>query len=164
VPKKYALRRQHAPNVFEAFRQVVLLQDVPALAARMGLRPGTLYNKADAGDDSHNQPTLRDVVVVTEITGDLRVVEALAETFGRAVFDTTAHANTSDEDLLALLTRMGAEAGEFHAALARGLQERRFTLAALVAVRAEGMDLVAALMTLLHRLEGYVDADDQAAH
>lgn len=59
MPKNYALRRQHAPNVFEAFRQVVLLQDVPALAARMGLRPGTLYNKADAGDDPHKQPRLR---------------------------------------------------------------------------------------------------------
>jgi len=158
VPKRYALRRQHAPNVFEAFRQVVMLQDVHALAARMGLRPGTLYNKADAGDDSHNQPTLRDVMLVTEITGDTRVLEAMAEAFGRALFDAQAHANTSDEDLLALLTRMGAESGEFHAALARGLGERHFTPAALAAVRAEAMDLVAALMTLLHRLEGYVDA------
>lgn len=156
----YALRRAKAADVFEAFRQAVMLSgDVPALAARMGYRPGTLYNKADAGDDTHNQPTLRDVVLVTEITGDMRIVDALAGTFGRATFDTTAHTQASDEELLTLLADMGAETGEFHAALAKGLRERRFTPQVLGAIRGEALDIVAALMTLLHRLEDYVDAD-----
>lgn len=155
---KYALQRQHAADVFEAFRQAVMLSgNVPALAARMGLRPGTLYNKAEAGDDTHNQPTLRDVVLVTEITGDLRVVQALAETFGLATFDTSGQAQASDEELLTLLASTGAEHGEFCTALAEGLRSRRFTLEQLARIRGEAMDVVAALMTLLHRLEDYVD-------
>lgn len=150
--------------MFEAFREAVMLSgDVPALAARMGYRAGTLYNKAEAGDDTHNQPTLRDVVLVTEITGDMRVVDALAETFGRATFDTTGRAEASDEELLTLLADMGAETGQFHSALAQGLRDRRFTAQVLRAIRGEAMDIVSALMTLLHRLEDYVDDDEEAA-
>jgi hypothetical protein len=156
--KKYALHRQHAADVFEAFRQAVMLSgDVPALAARMGLRPGTLYNKAEAGDDTHNQPTLRDVVLVSQITGDMRVVDALAATFGRATFDTSGLATASDEELLTLLADMGTETGEFHTALAQGLRQQRFTLQAMAHIRREAMDIVSALMTVLHRLEDYVD-------
>ena len=156
--KKYALRREHAPDVFEAFRQMVMLSgDVPALAARMGYRTGTLYNKADAGDETHNQPTLRDVVMGTEITGDMRVVEALARTFGRATFDSRKYATTSDEDLLTLLANMGREVGEFHGALGDALREHKFSGASLQRLNAEGLDIVSALMTLLQRLEGFVD-------
>lgn len=163
MAQKYALHRRHAADVFEAFRQAVMLSgNVPALAARMGLRPGTLYNKAEAGDDTHNQPTLRDVVLVTEITGDMRVVEALAATFGLATFDTAGQAQASDEELLTLLADMGRETGEFHGALAQGLRDHRFSLQAMAHIRREAMDIVAALMTVLHRLEDYVDADQHA--
>lgn len=155
--KRYALEREHAADVFEAFRQAVLLQDVKQLAQRMGIRPGTLYNKAEAGDDTHNQPTLRDVVLVTELTGDMRVVDALAATFGRATFDCTQHGGASDQELLALLADMGRESGEFHAALATGLRDRTLTPGRMYEIRAEAMDIVAALMTLLHRLEECVD-------
>ena len=158
----YALRRSLAPNVFEAFRQLVMLGDVPALAVRMGMRPGTLYNKADAGDDSHNQPSLRDVVLATEITGDLRVVDALNEMFGRASYDARAQAEATDEALLELLAELGAQHGEFHAALAEGLKARRFTAASFKKISAEAFDVVAALMTLVRRVEGYVDDADHA--
>jgi len=164
VGKKYALQRQRAGDVFEAFRQAVMLSgDVPALAARMGLRTGTLYNKAEAGDDTHNQPTLRDVVLVTEITGDLRIVEALAGTFGRVTFDTTDRATATDEELLTLLADMGQQAGEFHGALATGLRAKRFSRQEMGHIHGEAMDVVAALMTVLHRLEDYVDDDQQTA-
>ena len=63
-------RRGAAPNVFEAFRETVYRHGVEKLAPLIGLRPGTLYNKADADDESHNQPTLRDVVLLTQITRD----------------------------------------------------------------------------------------------
>lgn len=158
-PAKYALRRREAPDVFEAFRQLVYLYGVEKLAPLMGLRPGTLYNKADAGDDTHNQPTLRDVVMVTQITGDTRVLDALNLTFGRAAYDCTQHEDTSDEDLLTLLADLGRETGEFHGALAAGLRERRFSRQGFNVIHREGMDIVAALMVLLHRMEGYVDAD-----
>ena len=154
-----AMRRAVAGNVFEAFRAAVYAHGVERLAPLMGLRPGTLYNKADAGDETHAQPTLRDVVHLTQATGDLRVIDALNEMFGRAAFDCTPHAEASDEELLHLLADLGAESGQFHSALAKGLREKRFTTPVLRTIRGEAFDIVAALMTLVQRLEAYVDDD-----
>lgn len=154
---KHAPHRALAPDVFRAFRELVYSHGVERLAPLMGLRPGTLYNKADAGDDTHNQPTLRDVVLATQATQDMRVVDALNETFGRAAYDCAQHQATTDEALLDLLANLGAESGEFHQALAAGLKQRRFSEEAMGQIRAEAMDMVSALMVLVSRLEGYVD-------
>ena len=142
---------------FEAFRRLVYLHDVKRLAPRMGMKAGTLYNKADADADSHNQPTLRDVVALTQITGDTRVLDALNELFGRAAFDVSCFGERSDEALLELLTVLAAENGELHTALRDGLRSKRFTAAHLQRIRGEAFDLVAAVMTLVHRVEGLVD-------
>lgn len=149
-----------APDVFEAFRQVVHAYGVQHLAPLMGVRPGTLYNKADAAEDTHHQPTLRDVVQVTQITGDYSILDALNGMFGRAAFDCQPMAAASDQDLLDLLASLGVHNGSFSSALRDGLRARRFTAASLRVVRAEAFDLVAALMTLLQRLEDIVDTVD----
>lgn len=164
MSKKHALRRATAPNVFHAFRELVYLEGtagVEALAAFLGYKVGTLYNKADSGDDTHNQPTLRDLIQSTHFRQDLRAIDALNEMFGRAAYDCACHINTTDEALLELLTQLGAETGEFHTAIAAGLKARRFSLAQMRQVRAEAFDMVSALMTLVHRLEDYVDEDDE---
>lgn len=155
--RKPAIEAASAANAFEAFRELVYTAGVHELAPKMGLRPGTLYNKADSSDDSHHQPTLRDVIMVTQITGDTRVLESLDEMFGRASYDCARHIATSDDALLELLTRLGAENGEFHRALSDGLKEKRFTAGTLVRIRAEAFDIVSALMVLLERLQGLVD-------
>lgn len=160
MPANRAARRGTGGNVFEAFRAAVYAHGVERLAPLMGLRPGTLYNKADAGDETHAQPTLRDVVHLTQATGDMRVIDALNEMFGRAAFDCTPHADASDEELLHLLADLGAESGQFHHALSEGLRAKRFDTPRLRAIRAEAFDMVAALMTLVQRLEAYVDDGD----
>jgi len=144
-------------NPFEAFRRLVYLHNVQQLAPQMGLKPGTLYNKADADAESHNQPTLRDVVQLTRLTADTRVLDALNEMFDRAAFDVAPHAQASDEALLELIARMGVESGEFHAAVLQALVAHKFTRADLQAIRAEAFDLVGALMTLVQRVEGLLD-------
>jgi hypothetical protein len=159
MPRNNAVRR-YAPDVFLAFRDLVYEHGVDRLAPLMGLARDTLYNKADAGDENHNQPTLRDVLLATQATGDMRVLDALNETFGRAAYDCASLERTSDEALLELLTSLGAESGEFHLALAKGLKERRFSVETMRDIRAQAFDMVSALMVLVKRLEGYVDADD----
>lgn len=155
---KHALRRRDGRTVFEAFRELVYLKDdVPQLAAFMGLKVGTLYNKADASDETHNQPTVRDLMQVTHYRGDLRAIHALNEMFDQACFDAARYERTSDVDLLALLARLGAESGEFHQALGQGLAAQRFTAAAAAHIRGEAFDMVSALMTLVRRIEDYVD-------
>lgn len=154
MPTKTEL--DHA-DPFEAFRRLVYLHDVKRLAPRLGMKVGTLYNKADADADSHNQPTLRDVVALTQITGDTRVLDALNEMFGRAAFDVSEFGLKSDDALLELVSTLAAENGELHTALRDGLRSKTFTAMHLHSIRAEAFDLVAAVMTLLHRLEGLVD-------
>lgn len=144
-------------NPFEAFRNLVYLHDVPKLAADMGMRPGTLYNKADADLDSHNQPTLRDVVMLTRQSGDFRVLDALNEMFDRAAFNVRPHACASDAALLELVTHMAVESGEFHSAVRQALLAKKFTAADLQRIREEAFDLVGALMTLVARVEGLLD-------
>lgn len=157
---KRALRRDRAASVYEAFRDLVHLdgpRGVEALAAFMGIRTGTLYNKADSGDDSHSQPTVRDLIQVTHYRADFRALDALNEQFGRASFDCAQFEGHSDEALLELLCTLGSEHGEFHGALASALADKTFTAAELQRVRGEAFDVVSALMTLVARLEGLVD-------
>ena len=85
------------------------------------------------------------------------MVDALNETFGRAAFDCLSMGGASDEELLQLLAKLGKENGEFHAALADGLSDRLFSRERMDALRREALDVVSALMTLLRRLETYVD-------
>jgi regulatory protein CII len=155
------MKRKHEaplpPTPFEAFRELCYLYGVPKLAGEMGTKPGTLYNKADADPDSHNQPTLRDVVLATRLSSDLRVLDALEQMFGRAAFDVGQWAAVSDEALLELITKLGKESGEFHGAIHRALSDRKFSAGELNRVRAEAFDMVSALMTLVARLEGLVD-------
>lgn len=147
----------HPANPFEAFRQLAYTFGVVDLAEQMGLKPGTLYNKADADEETHHQPTLRDVVLATRLSGDMRVLDALDEQFGRAAFSVRELTHLSDDALLELLTSFGAESGEFHAELRTALADKKFSGRELARVRAEAFDVVAALMTLVTRLEGLVD-------
>ena len=147
----------HPANPFEAFRQLAYTHGVPELALLMGLKPGTLYNKADADEETHHQPTLRDVVLATRLTGDVRVLDALDACFGRAGFAVGPHACVSDEALLELLLTLGKECGEFHAVVRSALLDRDFNAQSLNSIRAEAFDMVGALMTLVARLEGLLD-------
>ena len=144
-------------NPQEAFRQLGYTYGVVALADLMGVKPGTLYNKLDADDDTHHQPTLRDVVLATRLTGDYRVLDALNEHFERACFDIRPQRHISDEALLELLLKLHKESGEFHVAMQTALTARRFEPAQLNQIRAEAFDTISALMTLVARLEGLQD-------
>lgn len=146
-----------AANPFQAFRDVCYLYGVDDLADALGMKRGTLYNKADADVDSHNQPTLRDVINVTRVTLDHRVLESLDRMFDRAGFDVKPLSVCSDEALLELLCNVGKEKGELCTAVHRALKAERFTPEHLQRIRAEAFDVVAELMAFLQRLEGLVD-------
>lgn len=144
----------HSP--FDAFRLVAYRYGVPALAAEMGAKPGTLYNKCDADDESHHQPTLRDVVQVTRIAQDTTVLQSICRLFGLATYELGA-APVSDVALMELLCKVGSDSGEMHKALNTALSDGKFTTADLRLVRAEAYDLITAVLNLVQRLEGLVD-------
>lgn len=158
--KKPAVPLKHEVPLspFEAFRLVVYGQDVPTLAREMGLKPGTLWNKADADDDSHAQPTLRDVIQVTRLTGDTTILESLDRMFDRAGFPVPQPDNQiHDAALLELFLRVGDENGQLCRAVHTALADERFSHAELQQIRGEAFDLVSHLMAFLARIEGLVD-------
>lgn len=141
---------------FEAFRLLCAAYGVKDLAERLGMKPGTLWNKCDADVESHHQPTLRDVIAVTRESGDMRVLESLNRLFDRASYDVTPGA-ASDSALLELLCKVGSDNGALHTAVGTALADGRFTQADLLAVRAEAFDLVSSVLSFVQRLEGLVD-------
>lgn len=147
----------HPANPFEAFRQLAYTFGVVELAHQMGTKPGTLYNKADSDEDTHHQPTLRDVVLATRLTGDLRVIDSLNETFGRAAFDISHMEEKSDDALLELFTDYGRENGEFCLVLGNALRNKRFAAHDFVLIESEARDVISALLTLVGRVKGLVD-------
>jgi hypothetical protein len=156
MSEKYAAGRV-AASPQEAFRDVVYDFGAKALAAQLVMKPGTLYNKAEADADSHHQPTLRDVINVTRVTGDFRILDSLDHLFNRAAYDLTPGLEVSDAAVLDLLCRVNSENGHMHAALTAGLADGKFTRAELAAVRGEAFELITAVLTFVHRLEGMVD-------
>lgn len=154
-----ARKREVGPdlaNPFEAFRAVVYRFGAKDLAPLLGMLPGTLYNKADAGEETHHQPTLRDVIQVTQMTGDMGVVDALNRLFHRAAFDLRP-GPVSDEALLELLCRVGSEKGQMAQALRDGLADNHWSREDMQRVRNEGHELIGAVLDFLQRLEGLID-------
>jgi hypothetical protein len=144
-------------NPQDAFRQVCYAFGVKELAALLVMKTGVLYNKCDADEDSHHQPTLRDVVRVTQATGNTLVLDSLDRMFHRAAYDVTSGHEVSDKALLELLCTVGSENGAMHAALSKALQDLRLTSDEVKAVRGEAFDLITAVLTFVHRLQGLVD-------
>lgn len=141
---------------FVAFREVVTAFGVRELAELEGMRPGTLWNKADADVDSHHQPTLRDLIAVTRRTGGMRVLESLNRLFDRATIDLRP-GPVSDAAVLELLLRVSSEKGQMAQALRNGYADTRFSRDDYQAVRAEAFDLINAVLDFVQRLEGLVD-------
>ena len=74
-------------DVFELIRQSAYHYGVPKLAAKMGLAPGTLYNKLNNDEGcSHHKLTLQDFIAILGITGDTAALQGLAGLFDHAVF------------------------------------------------------------------------------
>lgn len=155
--------RSHKPskdevpaNPYAAFRAVLMAYGVEDAANELGINKGTLWNKADADADSRAQPTLRDLISVTRLTGDHRAIESLLRLFNRASFS-LAGGPVSDEALLELLAKVGSEHGQMHQALLRGYEDRRFCRDDFAAVRAEAFDLITAVLNFITRVEGLID-------
>lgn len=160
MPRKHATtdNKPAGPvSPFEAFRLAVYRFGVVELAAELGYRPGTLYNKADADADSHAQPTLRDVVQVTRLTGDHSILDSLDRMFGRAAYDLDPDLPLSDEALLELLCHVGREQGELFGAVTKALEDKRMSRRDVEMVRIEAHELICAVLAFTHRMEGLCD-------
>jgi|GEM_PF-788416 len=157
------MRSRTPSDVYEAFHRVVHdynggEQDgggVPALARLMGMPPGTLYNKANTSenDNNHNKPTLKDVVLATILSGDVRIIQSLCHTAGGVFYRLPDLSDFSTDALLLHLTRIEAESGDFYSCIDKSLrQDSDLTHKEFQAIEAEAHQWVAAILETVHRL------------
>lgn len=129
-------------------------EGVQALAGKMGAPAGTLYNKLNPHESSHHKLTLQDVIQMTAITGDLRLLKALANTLGCVCFPVPNLHNVSDEALLELINSVGAEGGDFYRAVNVALGRKRPEPRDICRIHKEGLEFIGAIAEAMARTEG----------
>jgi hypothetical protein len=127
---------------------------VPALAAKMGMPAGTLYNKLNPHESTHHKLTLQDVIQITAITGDLRLLKALAQTLGCVCFPVPNLHHVSDEALLELINNVGAEGGDFYRAINVALGKKRPEAKDVARIHKEALEFIGAIVEAMTRTEG----------
>ena len=96
---------------------------IEALATLLGKATGTVYNKADPGND-HHQFTVREVVAATKFSSDTKALRGICRVLDHACVALGDYTRTSDLELLDLCLACEREHGEtaeaIRLALSRG--------------------------------------------
>lgn len=130
---------------------------VERLAALTGTPAGTIYNKANQHDSSHHKPTLADAVIWQVLSSDFRILQAMGRALGHVCVRVPDVAQASDQALLELVAKVGAEEGAFFRAIQEGLADRRFTRGEFLRIRRDGFTAIAAIVEASARIEGLID-------
>jgi len=151
-----------APDVLAAAQRIC--QDyrdqagngVPAIAAKMSVQPGTLYNKLNPGEGSHHKLTLQDLALITIISGDIAALQAYCRTLNCVCFPIPDYTGLADGALVELINRIYVEGGHFHAALAKGFDDGTLSDADYLHIERESLEWVGAIVEAKQRLRGMV--------
>jgi hypothetical protein len=94
---------------------------VPALAQRMGKSPNVLNSKVSLGDTPHHL-TLREAVVMQEITRDARILHAMAGALGYTCVSLRVDGeHTTLEQVMRMAKEFGDMLGSVNSAVADGV-------------------------------------------
>jgi len=126
------------------------------LAARSGMRPGTLNNKVDPNYEGSSL-FVQEAVALQLAADDFRIHIAEGILLNRASIPLLPLANVGDVELLNAYAKYHAEVGETAKALMDALEDKRITRAEFETIRREAFEDIAALLELLKRVEAVVD-------
>lgn len=121
------------------------------LGPLVGLAPGTLSNKANPHQE--HDFTVRELVRLTAITDDYRLLDAVERLLGRVAVPLDDYDHTSDVDLLSRWADWQAEIGESAKTIRDALADGRIDHTELREIRRELFEDFAAALVLLGRLE-----------
>lgn len=130
-----------------------------ALAPRIGRGAQVLRNKVTLSHDGarrSHEPTLADVSAISRVTGDLRVIEALAAENGAVVVRLPDMSGVADDALLDLLLTSSQEYGEACAALRDALADGEVDRVEFERIEREMLESVRAQIEVLDRVRGLV--------
>jgi hypothetical protein len=146
-------------NILDAFHATVHSDKhggCEAIAVRMGMNAGVLRNKANP-NIATNHPTLEEADRLMGLTGDHRVLHALARNHGYVCVRMDEAEHASDVAVLELVAKVMFTEGEVGREMYNALADGRVTQAELVRVRKAVKDAECALEQLLARAEGLAE-------
>lgn len=146
--------RELPRDVLQAFHDTCFTFGVEELAGLMGVSRGVLYNKCDVGEGQHHKPTLQDALLVQVITGDKRIAQAMSRLLNGVFVDLSGMQAQSDEALLDLVAVWMKEQGDLFARWQEAYGDGHISQADYRRIRKEALDVVAAVMTFVARVEG----------
>lgn len=142
-------------DVQEAFYRVVHDRDVADLAAQMGMSPGVLYNKSSRNDNdnNHNKPTLADCIILTNLTRDMRIVQAFAHSVGGVFHELPDLSHLSTDALLMQILKIEQEGGDFYRVINSSLEkDNRISKGEYASIEHEAHEFIAAILEGLARM------------
>ena len=146
-------------NISDAFYQTV--HGAPggceALAVRLGMSSAILRNKANVNSVT-NKPMLDDADRIMGITGDHRILHALAMNHGYVCVEVQASATASDMAVLEMITQVWSANGDVGAEVNRALADGRVEPHEIALIRAAVYRTQRALEEMLARLAGMAES------
>lgn len=124
------------------------------LGQKIGVSPRILANKVNP-KQQHNQLTLIEALRIQEITGDHRILRAMARALGYVLVPIDRPA-PSDVELLTLYANWQAANGDTYHAIAHAFRDRRIDRSAYREVERRFFDGAAAGLSFVQRMEGLV--------
>ena len=147
-------------NVADAAYSVV--RDYPggaeSLGPRVGIGPAVLRSKVNPNCTTHHL-TLAEADRITGVTGDLRILHALAANHGQVLSAPVTSADCSDMAVLEGVAAMWATNGAFGQAVHHALADGRLTQDEMTPVRGAAYELQRRIAELLGRLTGMAQPD-----
>lgn len=144
-----------AQRVCQEYRHGTV-EGIPAVAGKMGVPAGTLYNKLNPHESSHHKLTVQDLIQLTVITGDLRAMQALARTMNCVLFPVPDYTGLSDMALVEMLAEIQVESGQFYAALQAGFKDGTLQTHEYAEIEREALEWVGKIAEAKDRLQGMV--------
>lgn len=140
-----------SPALASAVHATVRDNGGPAvLGKRLGIRPAVLSNKTNP-KQTRNQLTLDEGLHLQQITGDHRILKAMALALGYVVIPID-QPPPSDVELLTLFARWQDRTGQTHHAIANAFEDRRITRDEQTEVERRFHDATSAGLTYIHRM------------
>jgi len=129
-----------------------------ALAETIGMRSSTLANKASRKEE-HAHLNLHEARSVMLATGDVRILEALANSLGYACVPLPTIAATADMDLLDAWAKWSAEFGETAATIKQALEDGRIEHHEIAEVRRELIEDFEKGLAIIDVLKGMAEPE-----
>lgn len=129
-----------------------------ALAPRLGMSAAVLRNKVNPNNDTHHL-SFAEASRIIGITGDVRMVHALAAQHGLICTSVETHAPASDLAVLELVTQVWRKNGNVGAAVDDTLADGRVEHREIEKVKDSIYRVQVAMQAMLDRLEGMAEAE-----